>query len=47
MKLSNENKQKKECAAYDEPNLDELGFRQVVAEASSIYVAVDRTDGDD
>jgi len=47
MKLPNENKQKREFAAYDEPDLDELGFRQVVAEASSVYVAVYRTDGND
>jgi len=47
MELSNKNKQRGEFVACGEPNLDELGFRQVVAEASSIYIAVDRTDGDD
>ena len=32
---------------YGKPNLDKLRFWQVVAETPGIYVAVDRTDGDD
>lgn len=47
MKLLNGNEQRAKSVVRDQPDLDKLCFRQVVAETPRIYVAVDRTDGDD